>query len=98
MPFGESQYPENIKTMHRGDTCRSAALVERDFVYRPRRAVAFHRVHDDDPVGLLEVRQGVENGRADFYHFDGARQFFLLQAADCMHPHAFISQKFVAKP
>jgi len=88
---------EDVKTVHRSDTGRSAAILQGDRIDRPRCSFGLHGIDDNNSAGLLQRRQAVQKSRAHFEHAGVGRELSPLQKADSVDPNPFVAQKFIAQ-
>lgn len=78
------------------ETFRLDAICEGHPVDCPGRMLGLHCIHDNNPVGLLDLRQRIEKGGPDFESYHIFRQQFPLKGAGDMHAHALVAEKKIA--
>ena len=72
---------------------RPDAIIKGHPVDCPGRMLRLHCIHDNNPVGPLDLRERIEKGGPDFESYDIFRQPFPLEGAGDMHAHTLVAEK-----
>jgi len=58
--------------------------------------LSLHRIHDQDPFGLLNFRERIQKSGPGFQHDNILRQLLLPEGAGRMNAHALVAEEEVA--